>query len=504
MFYPYTHTQEVPMAHYRLSELDLSTRMTLALEMLPPIPEREWGRVTELAHTYDVSRMFLYGLRDRAFEVLAAGLAPRQPGPQSQAETLVIDRAFIQRAIVILPLLKGSVRDIRQGLDLLLGVRRSVGYISQTLSVAGEQAVVYNRGIRLSLPILGEADEIFQGRKPCLTLVDGRSFLVVNLTPAESRDATTWGLTYLDLTERGIQFQDLACDGGTGLRAGVREAELAIPLRPDLFHILQEAHRLTQRLERAAYKAIETAERARRAELEAQGLIRRRGPRLQVKVPLPQAEVQETHAMETFDHWCWLLSEIRQALEPITPACRIVSVAETQATLETAVTLLKQLHHPDITAFADDFQEKIPELIAPLEWLEQQLAPVLQGLDADTQALIIWAWQHRQALNLNIDTDMPEALRSVVRAVWDTLGLFHRSSSLAESLHSWLRPYLQIHRGMPKWLLPLLQLYWNLHQFERGKRAGSSPLELAGVSDVPSLVEVLDQLLRPSVAAQQA
>jgi hypothetical protein len=415
-----------------------------------------------------------------------------------------VDKTFIDRTIAILPMLKGSVRDIRLGLNLILGVGRSLGYISETLTAAGEQATVYNRGITVPLPILGEADEIFQGRKPCLTVVDGRSFMVLNLTPAESRDSTTWGLTYLDLVERGIQFHDLACDGGTGLRAGVREAELAIPLRPDLFHILQDAHCLTQRLERVAYKAIETAERARRAELEARGIIRRRGPRLKIKVPLPQAEVEEAQAIETFDHWCWLLGEMRRALEPLTPAYRIVSVTETQATLETALELLRELNHSHITAFADDLREKMPELIAPLEWLEQQLSPVLEGLDADTQAFVIWAWQHRQALNLNIDTDIPEALRLVMHAVGDTLALFHRSSSLAESLHSWLRPYLQIHRGMPKWLMPLLELFWNHHEFERGKRANSSPVKLAGVKDAPSLREVLDRLFGSQPAPQPA
>lgn len=301
-----------------------------------------------------------------------------------------------------------------------------------------------------------------------------------------------------------MQFQDLASDGGTGILAGVREAELAIPLRPDLFHLLQDAHRLTRRLERAAYKAMETAERARRADLEAQGIIRRRGRRLKIKVPLPQAEVEEAQAMATFDHWCWLLGEMRQALEPITPAGRIVAVTETQATLETALGLLKELNHSDITAFADDFQAKIPELLAPLAWLEQELTPVLENLDADTQAFLIWAWQQRQALNLNIDTDFPEALRAVAHTVWATLGLFHRSSSLAESLHSWLRPHLQIHRGMPRWLLPLLQLFWNHHKFQRGKRAGSSPLELAGVKDALSLREVLDQLFGCPLTAQPA
>jgi hypothetical protein len=491
-------------------KLDLSTRIMLAREMLRPIPERQWGRATELAQTYDVSRTFLYDLRDRALDVLIEGLAPRKPGPQPQQESLMVDAAFIQRVITVMPMLKGTIRDIQQGLRLLFGIQRSVGYISQTLTAAGKQATAYNLSVTVPLPILGEADEIFQGRKPCLTLVDGRSFLVVNLTPAESRDGTTWGVTYLDLVERGIQFHDLACDGGKGLRAGVKEAQLAIPLRPDLFHILQDAHRLTRRLEGAAYKAMETAERARRADLEARGIIRRRGPRLKIKVPLPQAEIEETKAIEVFDNWCWLLGEVRLALEPLTPTHGIVSVAETKATIETAIELLKELAHPGITAFAEDLQEKMPELLAPLEWLEQHLTPVLDGLDADAEASILWTWQHRHELNVDIDTDIPERLRSVMRAVWDTLGLFHRSSSLAESVgckasaHSWLRPYLQIHRGMPQWLLPLLQLFWNHHTFERGKRAGSSPLELAGVEDAPSLAEVLDQLFCPSVAAQAA
>lgn len=304
------------MAEYRVPEFTLEQRTDVAVQMLVPFPERRWGLVSELSRQYGISRTILYEIRDRALEGLVKALHPRDPGRPAQTSTLTVDKAFIDRTIAILPMLKGSVRDIRLGLDLILGVGRSVGYISQTLTKAGERATVYNLGITVPLPVLGEADEIFQGRKPCLTLVDGRSFLVLNLTPVASRDATTWGVTYLDLVERGIQFHDLACDGGTGLRAGVREAELAIPLRPDLFHILQDAHRLTQRLERAAYKAIETAERARRADLEARGIIRRRGRRLKIKVPLPQAEIEEAKTIEVFDNWCWLLGEIRQAWSP--------------------------------------------------------------------------------------------------------------------------------------------------------------------------------------------
>jgi len=48
---------------------------------------------------------------------------------------------------------------------------------------------------------------------------------------------------------------------------------------------------------------------------------------------------------------------------------------------------------------------------------------------------------------------------------------------------------------MPQWLFPLLTLLWNHHTFQRGKRAGKSPLELAGVDAVPALSDVLSQVL---------
>lgn len=299
------------MAHYRRNHLDLSTRTQIVAEMLQPIPERKWGQVTEWARTYQVSRTLLYDLRDRATEALTESLLPRQPGPRPESSALVLDSAFIQQAVVILSVLKSSIRDIRRGLGLLFGVERSVGYISETLSIAGAQADAQNRAITVPLPLLGEADEIFQGRKPCLTVVDGCSFLVVNLTPTASRDSTTWGVTYLELAQR-MRFQDLACDGGTGLQAGLREAELSIPLRPDLFHILQGSQRLTRRLEKAAYQAIATADRARRADQEERGILRRR--RLKSQTPLAQAEAEETPAIAIFDNWCWLIHEIRQAL----------------------------------------------------------------------------------------------------------------------------------------------------------------------------------------------
>lgn len=92
----------------------------------------------------------------------------------------------------------------------------------------------------------------------------------------------------------------------------------------------------------------------------------------------------------------------------------------------------------------------------------------------------------------------PAEWQATVQAFDSALSLFHRASSLAESIHAWVRPYLQIHRGMPQWLAPLLQLFWNQHRFQRGKRTGSTPAELADLSKLPTLVQLFENLFEPN------
>lgn len=485
------------MQEYRRKDLDLSTRIFLGVEMLYPAEVRGWGRASELAEEYGISRSLLYQIKDRVQEALEAALKPKAVGRPAEVKSLVIDRDYVQKAIAVMPLLTGSVRNIRMGLELLFGVQRSVGHISQTLQAAKEAAERQNEGVRVPLPVLAEADEIFAGRKPCLTVVDGRSFLVLNLAAAESRDATHWGLTFLDLAAQGVVFQDLAADGARGIRAGLQDAELAVPLRPDLFHLLREGKRLANRLEKTAYKAVRTAEKAWQAEREANHPTRRRGRPLKVELSAAEALQKENQVIATYDHFCWLFAEVQQALEPISKQHHLQDPRQAQETIATAIALLQTLPGKKIADFAQQLQDHLDELLAPLRWLDETLKPWCQKLPADLEAWILASWRN----GLQRLETIPANWQTHAAAIWDALALFHRSSSLAESLHSWLRPYLAIHRGMPDWLFPLLQLFWNHHVFSRGKRAGQSPLQLAGVENVPSLSGAFNNLfVNPALA----
>jgi hypothetical protein len=495
------------MSHYRLEHLDLSTRFHIAVQMLDP--SRPWGLVTHLAEKHQVSRKFLYQQRDKAGTVLLTALAAKVPGRKLASAMLAVDRDHLRRSIVTLATaIPGSIRNIQACLELVLETHRSIGFISQTLKQAGEAASQQNRRLALPQPVLGEADEIFQGRNPCLTVVDGHSFAILYLSPQAQRDATTWGVSFLDLQDQGIRFQDVACDGARGIRSGMEQAELCVPLRPDLFHLLREASVLMRRLERQAYKAIEQADKVRRAEQEAKMPKQRQGRPLEVEKSLAEAQAYQQQTINRYDWFMWLHGEIRQALEPWTSTDMLISTQQARETIQTAIVLLKELGDVNINAYAKKLAKHEDELLAPLVWLEQQLAPYRHRLDSSMEATIIWAYRHWVELEKSgmeyPYQGFPSELRPVVEAFWKALSTFHRSSSLAESIHSWLRPYLQAHRGMPDWLTPLLQLYWNHHTFQRGKRRGNTPLSLAGLDDVPTWSQVLDSLLGESAVESQA
>ncbi len=135
------------MLEYRRKDLDLSTRIAIGLEMILPAEMRGWGRVSELAQKYGISRSLLYKIKDRVQEALEATLQPRKAGRPTKEKSVQIDRDYVRKAIAVLPLLTGSVRGIQLSLELLFDVKRSVGYIGQTLLVIAHISSISKRVI---------------------------------------------------------------------------------------------------------------------------------------------------------------------------------------------------------------------------------------------------------------------------------------------------------------------------------------------------------------------
>jgi hypothetical protein len=319
--------------------------------------------------------------------------------------------------------------------------------------------------------------------RPHFTVVDGQSFMVLNLSAEEDRSGESWHRTWQRLNEQGIEFQDIVSDNASGIRFGVKAAGLAAAWRLDIFHVLHEGHRISQQLENAAYRAIKQAMQTQAHAIE-QVEGRKCSGRMHKATGLSVAEAnaQQALAIEHYDLWAWLFSEIRFALTPL-HGNRINASAAARETLLVVCDLMQQLDQQAITTFANMLRQNLEALLDPLRWLETQVADWQQRLSADDEALILFV--HRYA-EYSID-DLPPTLQAAAQVYAQALALFHRASSHAEAFHSWLRPYLNIHRTLPDWLLPLATLFWNHHEFQRGKRAGHSPVALAGIENALSL-----------------
>jgi len=484
------------MAEYRAKHLDLSTRIEIGLKMLLHGEEREWGWITKMAEAQQVSRQTFYNCRDKVQAALVEALQPKAPGPQPTNQPLQVNASYIKWATTVLAMQKGSTRDVQLGLELLFGEERSVGFINETVNAVGQSAAVYNAQLVPSQPIAGEIDEVFQGMKPCFTVVDGQSFMVLNLTAEENREGDTWAKTLRRLIEQGIAFQDVVSDNAGGIRNGVKQAGLGTSWRLDVFHVLHDGHRISQKLENAAYRAIKQAIQTQ-AHATEQMAGRNCTGRMHKATGLSVAEAnaQQSAAVEQYDLWAWLFAEMRFALNPV-HGYRIQASATARETLQIICDLMEQSGQKAIVSFATMLRQNLEALLDPLCWLEAQLADWQQAISPEDETLIMFV--HRWPI-FSI-ADLSPALQAAARAYEKALARFHRASSHAESFHSWLRPYLDIHRTLPDWLLPLATLFWNHHEFQRGKRAGHSPVALAGIEDAISLHAALRQVFNMAFA----
>jgi len=101
---------------------------------------------------------------------------------------------------------------------------------------------------------------------------------------------------------------------------------------------------------------------------------------------------------------------------PLSANGRLTGLVAARSTVATALELLTSLPQEAIQTLVQQLQAHLAALLAPLEWLEQTLAPYRQDLDPATETTILWAWQHRHALALPPGTGFPAHLQPTVQA----------------------------------------------------------------------------------------
>ncbi len=479
----------------RRDDITSSQRAQIAIRALSP--ERLWGTVSRLAEEYAVSRKTVYDIAAAGERVLLAGLEPGPHGPAPVEKAVWVDRNRLVRSTVVLTEVGVSQRDVSLCLDELLDTEVSSSWVNAELAKVEKIAARVNGQWEPTLEETLSGDEIYSNGSPNLLLVGNGSLYIYALMRQPSCDGETWGCILLDAPDQP-QF---ASDGGTGLAAGAKAAEVKVH-QLDWDHLLRPLWGQATRLEKQAYAVLEAVEE-RAAKFDHTITSKRLEHHLAAWERLSaEAEEKASRYDDFFQiaqpvdaQFALIDLESGQLRDPIAGAAclrdlgrqlqgwsgriyeklsnNLTNWAEGlfryQSVLNQAISpLIEQWGAPAIRALCRIWQIEADEKRHPLPLVERQTRQVLWGESLDEAASLLG----------------PEQLWDAWDALSEVLSRSWRGSMLAECVNSLLRPILDGRKHTDQGCLELFRFLHNVRPFRRGKRANHSPAQLAGL-DVP-------------------
>jgi hypothetical protein len=178
--------------------------------------------------------------------------------------------------------------------------------------------------------------------------------------------------------------------------------------------------------------------------------------------------------------------------------------------LEETLTAMTAINHPRVQKWVKTLRRHQSQLLTGLDWLATSLQPYREQLAqvvADDQQesfmqIVARHWRLQQALINGHHSFRQQAQdaaiafesliandsqrRQMAEKLLDLLNAACRTSSMMEGINGLLKQFLHNHQAFrsPETLqlyLNLFVLWHNMRVFERGKRQGKSPYQLAGI-----------------------
>jgi hypothetical protein len=508
-------------SRFKRPDLSLSDRLFIAAVGNLPAAVRPWGSLTWLGEVFRVSRPTVYAIArtGRAAWLpaphvppvpLAVGAAPAAPAlpvtPAADPQVTVSARR-IQRTLLTLALPgNAAIRPMQTVLQAAFDQRRSVGYISELLTRAGQQAgrVLAQLDYRPLGRVVALRDETFFQAQPILLVVEPRTGTILLGHVATERSAETWGAARLVAQDSGVQLTGLVEDMGRTFPQSVKLAGLRLAIQKDPWHVLDWARRTRRALERSALQALAAV-----ARLEQQLSRTWDGARFTAEY-IP-AVAKMARLLAQHDAFAQCRAHLADALEVVD--WRSGEVRDRPLNdwlLGEILPLLAAIAHPSVRQFRRALRRYRRQLLTYLDWLADLIAPWRQRLVASLarpaaqrvfERSVARAWRLRHAVIngppwqraaaaargvvdvLVADQPSQRALADDLFAVLD--GTAH-ATSLIETSNGLLQAFLQARQAFKSLTtaqayLNLLVLWHNMRGFPRGKRAGQSPFQWAGI-----------------------
>ncbi len=480
--------------------------MSIAYRAIEAKIDREWGVITALSNYYDISRTFVYMLRDRLISLIPHIFFPHKEAEsynkKEMTETILSYRLEGGMSI-------GAIATVmkRQGLDY-----SGASTISQSLSAIGALIpAVESIPIEKELKVTALLDEIFIGSQPILITVEPISSAILNIELADNRKGVTWEKHINHITDnQNIEIINTVTDEGSGILLGIKNGLPNAHRQSDTFHTL--SHRLgiwVHRFESKAYSAIENE-----YDREVVCLNRKSEESFEKKeMQYKEACAKTIEAIELYEHFKYLYTQAIKQLNPFKSNGELRDMTQAKEEIEVALELIEQLEHKTINREIEGIKKVLPNLLDYFKDAKQAIKNCRAlGIDDETIRVLCLEWQWNKAL---IKAKTPERRKKakkelthysllakqmlwedyerVKENVFNELDTIIQASSMVENINSLLRPYLDRSKNqVTQEFLNLFAFYHNHRVYKRGKRAGKTPMEiLTGEKQEKDWIELL-------------
>ena len=473
------------MKFTRRPDLDPQTRIEIVKDVW--INQGIYGKITQIAQAYHISRTFLYQLSwaaRRHLEDLFSDPTHLVQPPDDLLEPWIL--ALRLEGNCTIP----SISSIFKHFDYQPG---SVGYLSEFLQD-------YGRSVPSTLPMAQKkvvfylSDEIFAIRTPILVTIDAQSTAILKIERASDRSAKTWETHFKDLEAHHFQSLGMASDRGVGLKAGYQAACKDGFWVCDQFHEFQDLFNHCHQLERQAYRAIsgehEAAEKFANAKSEA--TLEKRLEKYE------KAKKSCEHTIERYDQLDFLLGMLSESLHLCSNLGRLRTVEGVRSDLTLILNLIEEeINDEKLQKLLKPIRSHIDDLLVPFRQVEQIHADLLELMPEQIVDALALSWHHdhlsyqshgKKKVYHQRESDywlnfsgglLDERFDEFKALVFENLDSIVKASSLVEMVNSLIRPYLNSSKGqITQGTLNLIMFYHNHRRYKGGRRQGKAPIEL--------------------------
>jgi hypothetical protein len=465
---------------------DLTPHTRIEMVRLAWLHQGIYGKMTQIAQEYHISRTFLYQLiwaADLQLETLFSDQKPRIENPHPLFEPFIL-----------LLRLEGkcSLPSLSAILKYFQYQPNSVGYLSESFQHYGA-ALPSTLSMAAHTVAFYLSDEIFARHQPILVTIDAQSTAILKIQLASERSAETWEAHFDALSEHHFHSIGMASDRGRGLVAGYHAACQDARWVCDRFHEFRDLFDRRRQLERKAYAAIAKEDEAVHTFHHAKSEAHLH-KRLQ---HYEHAHHACEHAIARYDQLDLLLHLLRDALHLCSPFGRLRTVGGVRAELMLLFSLIEEIDDAVLPKLLHPLRSHLDDILAPFEQAESMHVELLDLVPQQILDALVLAWHHEHLSYqssakqkryhqqesqqwLDFTEGLLENQFEPLKAmVFEKLDSIVQASSLVELINSFIRPYLNSSKGqITQETLNLIMFYHNHRRYKSGKRQGKAPIEL--------------------------